>query len=80
MDNELLDSLNKHGDTFKRLGDREPATYLEAQSVVEHIRAEKGYLDAEVVRELHGNSRRTQEIVFNIVKLKRETEAAYTTK
>ncbi|KAH4095486.1 hypothetical protein HBH46_167370 [Parastagonospora nodorum] len=79
MDNEFPDSLNKHDDTFKRLGDREPATYLEAQSVVEHIRAEKGYLDAEVVRELHGNSRRTQEIVFNIVKLKRETEAAYTT-
>ncbi|KAH6212673.1 hypothetical protein HBI42_148920 [Parastagonospora nodorum] len=79
MDKEFLDSLNKHDNTFKRLGDREPATYLEAQSVVEHIRAEKGYLDAEVVRELHGNSRRTQEIIFNIVKLKRETEAAYTT-
>jgi len=80
MDNKLLDSFSKHADTFKQLGDREPTTGAEAQSIVEHIRAEKGYLDAEVKRELRGNSQRTQEIINNIVKLKRETEAAYTTK
>lgn len=70
MDSELPDSLNKHGDTFKQLGDREPTTAIEAQSVVENIRADKGHLDDEVLQELRGNSRHTQDVIFNIVKLK----------
>lgn len=80
MENKLLNSLNKLGGIFRQLGDREPTTAVEAQAVIENIRAEKGHLDKEVVQELHTNSQRTQDVIFNIVKLKRETEAAYTTK
>jgi hypothetical protein len=79
MENDLIRSFNKHDDIFRQLGDREPSTIVQAQSVIENIRAEKGYLDDEVLRELHGNSQRTQDVIFKIVQLKRETEAAYTT-
>jgi hypothetical protein len=80
MDGEMVDALNKHDEIFKNLGDREPQTVIEAQAVLENIRAEKGHLDAETLRELHSLRAQTQERLLRIVQLKRETEAAYTTK
>ena len=80
MDNDFVSALNKHCDVFKDLGDREPLTPIEAQAVIENIRAEKGHLDRETLRELHTLGQRSQERLLRVVKLKRETEAAYTTK
>lgn len=63
---------------LERLGDREPSTTLEAQAVIESIRAEKGHLDEETLHELNSISDRSRQNVLRIVELKKETEAAYT--
>lgn len=63
-----------------QLGDREPASLIEAQAVIENIRAEKGYLDSETLQDLRQISEQSQKKILNLAKLKRETEAAYTTR
>jgi hypothetical protein len=75
-----LGHLSGHWDVFKQLGDREPTTAIEAQAVIENIRAEKGHLDDQAVQEVNTLSRPVRETILRIVELKRETEAAYTTK
>jgi hypothetical protein len=80
MDDDLVEPLSKHCDVFRQLGDREPVNSIEAQAIIENIRAEKGHLDDETLRDLHTLGQRSQDRLLRIVKLKRETEAAYTTK
>jgi hypothetical protein len=80
MGDDLVGSLSRHCDVFRQLGDREPVTSTEAQAVIENIRAEKGYLDDETLQELNTLGSRTKERLLRIINLKRETEAAYTTK
>jgi hypothetical protein len=73
-------TLGRHSEVFRRLGNDEPATTLQTQAVIENIRAEKGYLDDEILQDLHRIGQRSRERLLRIVQLKRETEAAYTTK
>jgi hypothetical protein len=80
MNGDIVSALSKHCEVFKELGDREPLNTIEAQAVIENIRAEKGHLDEETLREVHTLGSRIQERLLRIVQLKRETEAAYTTK
>jgi hypothetical protein len=80
MDDDFVKSLGRHGDVFRELGDREPANSIEAQAIIENIREDKGYLDDETLQDLHTLGQRSQDRLLRIVKLKRETEAAYTTK
>jgi hypothetical protein len=78
MDENNLSVVARHGDVLERLGDREPTTVLEAQAVIENIRAEKGYLDQETLQHLNGLPLRSRQSISRIIELKRETEAAYT--
>jgi hypothetical protein len=80
MDGDLVASLSRHCDVFRQLSDREPVNSTEAQAVIENIRAEKGYLDDETLEELNTLGPRTKERLLRIINLKRETEAAYTTR
>lgn len=81
MNEHLLETaLGRHSDVFSRLGDREPSSFIEAEAVIENIRAEKGYLDEETLRDLHRISEQSRNKVLHLVRLKRETEAAYTTR
>jgi hypothetical protein len=80
MEGEMMSALNKHGEIFDRLGDREPQTVIEAQAVLENIRAEKGLLDAEILGELRTLSSHALGRILGMAKSHRETEAAYTTR
>jgi small-conductance mechanosensitive channel len=80
MNNELTGALGRLGDVYRQLGTREPTNAIEAQAVIENIRAEKGYLDEETLQDLQNLSEQSRDRLLRIVKLKRETEAAYTTK
>jgi hypothetical protein len=80
MDSDLAESLSRDCDVFRQLGGREPANLTEAQAVIENIRAEKGYLDDKTLQELNILDARTKERLLRIINLKRETEAAYTTR
>jgi hypothetical protein len=80
MDGDLAGSLSRDCDVFRQLGDREPANLTEAQAVIENIRAEKGHLDDETLQELNILDARTKERLLRMINLKRETEAAYTTR
>jgi hypothetical protein len=80
MDGDLARSLSRDCDVFRQLGDHEPANLTEAQAVIENIRAEKGHLDDETLQELNILDARTKERLLRMINLKRETEAAYTTR
>jgi hypothetical protein len=80
MDGDLAGSLSRDCDVFRQLGDHEPANLTEAQAVIENIRAEKGHLDDETLQELNILDARTKERLLRMINLKRETEAAYTTR
>ncbi|KAH8704618.1 hypothetical protein GQ44DRAFT_777898 [Phaeosphaeriaceae sp. PMI808] len=76
--NDLVGAFNRHGEVFRKLGDKEPSTRVEAQAVIENIRAEKGYLDEETLQELSTLRQQSQDRLHRIIELKRQTEAAYT--
>jgi hypothetical protein len=81
MDEHHLDtSLGRYSDVLAQLGDQEPASLIEAQAVIENIRAGKGYLDTETLQDLHKLNEQNRKKILHLVKLKRETEAAYTTR
>jgi hypothetical protein len=80
MEVEHAGDLSRLYNVFAQLGNREPSTLIEAQAVIENIRAEKGHLDEETSRELDKLPPRSRERLLRIVELKQETEAAYTTK
>ncbi|USP74759.1 hypothetical protein yc1106_02033 [Curvularia clavata] len=72
-------SLGRHSDVLAQLGDREPANLIEAQAVIEKIRAEKGYLDSETLQDLQKINEQSRKRILNVVQSGRETEARYTT-
>jgi Xaa-Pro aminopeptidase len=78
MEHDLLGARSKHCDILVQLEDREPATFIEAQAVIENIRAKKSHLDEDILRELHTLSQRSQEALLKVVKLNRKQEADYT--
>lgn len=78
MDENNLSVVTRHGNVLESLGDREPTTVLEAQAVIENIRAEKGYLDPETAQHLNALPPRSRQNISRIIARKRETEAAYT--
>ncbi|KAH7070360.1 hypothetical protein BKA63DRAFT_605622 [Paraphoma chrysanthemicola] len=79
MEDEAPGEYGRLYEVYKQLGTREPSTPEQARAVIEYIRAEKGHLDDEALRELNTVSRRTRERLIRIVQLKQESEAAYTT-
>jgi hypothetical protein len=72
--------VSRHRDVFKQLGNREPTTAIEAQAIIENIRAKKGHLDDRALQEVNTLSPEVRETILRIVESNRETEAAYTTK
>ena len=70
----------RHDTVLAQLGNREPSLLSEAQAVIEGIRAEKGYLNADVLQELDSLKPETRDYLLRIVEQKKETEAAYTTR
>lgn len=81
MDEHMFGTtLGRHSDVLAQLGDREPANLIEAQAVIENIRAEKGYLDNETLQDLCNINEQSRKKILHLVRLKRETEAAYTTR
>ena len=79
-EHHLGTSLGRHSDVLAQLGDREPASLIETQAVIENIRTEKGYLDSETLQDLHQINEQSRKKILHLVKLKRETEAANTTR
>jgi hypothetical protein len=76
-----MDDVNlvfKHKDVLERLGDREPMTELEAQAVLEDIRASKGYLDEDTLQDLSRMRDSSRQYIQRIVDSFQETAAAYT--
>jgi hypothetical protein len=76
-----MDGVNlvfKHKDVLEKLGDREPMTELEAQAVLEDIRASNGYLDEETLQDLSKMRDSSRQYIQRIVNSFRETAAAYT--
>lgn len=73
-------ALGRYSDVLAQLGDREPSSLIEAQAVIENIRAEKGYLDNETLQDLRTINEQSRKKILHLVQLKRETEAAYTTR
>jgi hypothetical protein len=70
--------VGRHTAVLAQLGDREPSTLLEAKAIIEGIRAEKGYLDADTMDDLSSIRAQSRDNILRIVEQKRETEAAYT--
>ena len=71
-------SFGRHRNVFENLGDDEPSTFLEAQAVIENIRADKGHLDATTMRDVNEMPARSrQKIMYNMEKI-RDMEAAFT--
>ncbi|KAH6642718.1 hypothetical protein C7974DRAFT_469017 [Boeremia exigua] len=79
MEGQAPGEFGRLYDVYKELGTREPSTLEQARAVIEYIRAEKGYLDEDALRELDTISPRIREQVLRIVQLKQEYEAGYTT-
>ncbi|ORY18241.1 hypothetical protein BCR34DRAFT_596464 [Clohesyomyces aquaticus] len=75
-DNAIL--VGRHREILEQLGDREPSTILEAQAVLEGIRAEKGYLDLDTLQDLASIRAQSRNNILRIIEQKKETEAAYT--
>ncbi|KAF2107406.1 hypothetical protein BDV96DRAFT_653752 [Lophiotrema nucula] len=63
---------------WRGFGDREPSSEFEAQAILKSIRAEKGYLDNETMKDLDLIRDRSRQNILRIVELKKETKAAYT--
>lgn len=80
MEGQAPGEFGRLYDVYKELGTREPSTLEQARAVIEYIRAEKGYLDEDALRELDTISPRIREQVLRIVQLKQEYEAGYTTR
>lgn len=78
MADDTFSSVGRLRDVLERLEHREPSTELEAQAVIEGIRAEKGYLDEEILRDLNNVAERSRQQILRIVEQKRESEAEYT--
>jgi hypothetical protein len=72
--------VGKFTGVLKRLGDDEPSCQLETRAVIEAIKAEKGYLDEDVLQDLNALKPESREIVLRVIEQKRKTEAAYTTR
>ena len=70
--------LSRHKAVLENLGDREPSTELEAQAVLEDIRAAKGYLDKETLQDVSRMPDRSKQNIQRIVDSLQETAAAYT--
>jgi hypothetical protein len=68
----------KHKEVLEKLGDREPSTELEAQAVLEGIRASKGYLDEETLQDISRMRESSRQHIQGIVDSFQETVAAYT--
>ncbi|KAH9866598.1 hypothetical protein J1614_008290 [Plenodomus biglobosus] len=79
MEGQAPGEFGRLYDVYEELGTREPSTLEQAQAVIENIRAEKGHLDKDALRELDTISPRNREKFLRIVQLKQESEAAYTT-
>lgn len=80
MEGQAPGEFGRLCDVFEKLGTREPSTLEQARAVIENIRAEKGHLDEDALRELETISPRNREKLLRIVQLKQESEAAYTTR
>jgi hypothetical protein len=70
--------LSKHKAVLETLGDGEPSTELEAQAVLEDIRAAKGYLDKETLQDVSRMPDRSKQNIQRIVDSLQETAAVYT--
>jgi hypothetical protein len=68
----------KHKEVLEKLGDREPSTELEAQAILEGIRASKGYLDEETLQDISKMRESSRQHIQGIVDSFQETVAAYT--
>jgi hypothetical protein len=73
-------TVGRHHAVLQRLGDAEPTTTLEAESVLESIRIAKGYLDDEIKSDIGAMPARSRETVLRMVQEKRDMEAQYTKK
>jgi hypothetical protein len=80
MGGELKGSFGQSCFVFKQPETREPVNSTETQAVLEAIREQEGYLDEEILRDLHTLGQRSQDRLLKIIKLKRETEAVPTMK
>ncbi|KAF2183099.1 hypothetical protein K469DRAFT_690218 [Zopfia rhizophila CBS 207.26] len=78
MDDDSQFLPARHRAVLEGLGDREPSTVLEAQAVIESIRAEKGYLDEETLQDLNSIRDSSRQNILRIIEQKQEMEAAYT--
>jgi hypothetical protein len=78
MDTDILASFGRHWDVLKKLGDGEPSTFLEAQAVIESIRAKKGYLEPTTMQDVNNMPARSRQNIMHLIEDKIETEAAYT--
>lgn len=76
----LTHSVERHIDVLSQLGDKEPSSQIENQAVNEHIRAEKGYLDLDVIQDLEALKPENRDYLLRLVEPKKQTEAAYTTR
>jgi hypothetical protein len=72
--------VGRHHDVLQQLGDAEPTTALEAESVLESIRIAKGYLDDEIKGDIGAMPARSRETVLRMLQEKRDMEAQYTKK
>ncbi|KAF2654846.1 hypothetical protein K491DRAFT_599984 [Lophiostoma macrostomum CBS 122681] len=76
--NSVLAGVGQHRDILERLGENEPSTKLEAQAIIEGIRADKGYLDEDTMQDLENVRARSRETIMRVIEQKREMEASYT--
>jgi hypothetical protein len=72
--------VGKNDGVLAQLGDHEPRSQIEAQAVIEGIRAEKGYLGQDIFQDLNSLKPENREYLLRVVQQKKETEAAYTTR
>lgn len=80
MNDPLSIAVGQHQQILAELGQREPTTALQANAVLESIRAGKGYLDRQTLLDLETIRTGSRERVLSIIAEKRRTEAAYTTR
>lgn len=72
--------VRKYSAVLAQLGDREPSSILEAQAVIESIRAAKGYLEEDFLRHVRSMPPQSCDKVLQMNERLRETEAAFTTR
>jgi hypothetical protein len=78
MENADIGQLLKCPDVLKQLGDREPATEIEAQAVLDCIRARNGYLDTDVINDINSMQRKSRDCVLGLLERYQSKTAAYT--